>query len=301
MKSIDTLIDDINKVVRGNGGWDETVTKYLSESIVDIAERRFGDKDDSREPVISPSMIGSQCDREIWYKTNLHTEGEPLNAEALGTFFYGDILESIVIALAIASGHKVECIQEPVEIYGMKGTSDVVIDGMVIDVKSASNYGFDKFKNGWLKGYHKYEGRGNNKKKVWVPREEADGFGYISQLSSYLAGYQDDDRVAYKDKAAFLAVRKERFKLALDTYDLTDELANKEAEVAHARSISEGDLPEVRLPAVRHGKENWKLGTKCSYCVFKKICWPNLRAFAYSSGPVYLTHVGKEPDVPEIT
>lgn len=301
MKFIDTLVEDINEVIRGNGGWDNTVSNYLANSIVDIAERRFGDEDDSREPVISPSMIGSICDREIWYKTNLHAEGEPLDPEVLGTFFYGDILESVVIALAIASGHKVECIQEPIEVYGMKGTSDVVIDGMVVDIKSASNYGFEKFANNGLKGYYKYEGRGNNKKKVWVPQSVADSFGYISQLSSYLAGYQGDNRVTYKDKAAFLAVRKERFKLALDVYDLTEELANKEAEVTHARAVSEGDLPEQRLPAVSHGKENWKLGTKCSYCAFKKICWPNLRTFAYSSGPVFLTHVGKEPDVPEIT
>lgn len=296
MKTVDTLVDDINEVIQGNGGWDNNVTEFLSKSIADVCDKRFGPHQEEREAVISPSMIGTQCDREIWYKTNLRGEGEPLSPEALGTFFYGDILEQIVISLAIAAGHKVECIQEPIEIYGMKGTSDVVIDGMVVDVKSASNYGFEKFKNGWLKGYTKNTRSG----EVKVPREEADSFGYLSQLSSYLAAYQDDDRVTYKDKAAFLAVRKERFQLALDVYDLTEELAGKKEEIERARAISEGELPQQRLPAVPHGKENYKLGTKCSYCAFKQLCWPGLRTFIYSSGPVFMTHVGKEPDVPEV-
>jgi hypothetical protein len=42
-----------------------------------------------------------------------------------------------------------------------------------------------------------------------------------------------------------------------------------------------------------------KLGTGCSYCAFKKHCWPGLRGFAYSGGPRYLTNVVKTPDVPE--
>jgi len=46
---------------------------------------------------------------------------------------------------------------------------------------------------------------------------------------------------------------------------------------------------------------NMKLPMMCSYCDFKKTCWPNLRSFAYSGGPVHLVDVVNEPDVPEIT
>jgi len=33
MKTIDTLLEDIMNVVDGKGGWDEAITKYLTETI----------------------------------------------------------------------------------------------------------------------------------------------------------------------------------------------------------------------------------------------------------------------------
>ena len=45
---------------------------------------------------------------------------------------------------------------------------------------------------------------------------------------------------------------------------------------------------------------NTKLSMQCSYCEYKKMCWPKLRTFIYSYGPEYLVDVRKEPKVPEI-
>ena len=45
---------------------------------------------------------------------------------------------------------------------------------------------------------------------------------------------------------------------------------------------------------------NRKLCMNCSYCSFKKTCWPNLRTFIYSHGPVFLTHVERPPKVEEV-
>ena len=59
--------------------------------------------------------------------------------------------------------------------------------------------------------------------------------------------------------------------------------------------------PEVCYEAVPEGKSgNMKLAVGCSYCAYKKTCWPNLRAFLYSTGPRYLTEVKNEPKVQEI-
>jgi hypothetical protein len=49
-----------------------------------------------------------------------------------------------------------------------------------------------------------------------------------------------------------------------------------------------------------------KLGINCSYCPFKEDCWKDanggmgLRKFIYYNGPVWLTHVEREPKVEEI-
>ncbi len=207
------------------------------------------------------------------------------------------MLEQLVIALAIAAGHAVDGIQEKLDVFGIPGSGDCIIDGWVIDVKSAAPYLYPKFQWNRLKGYHKKTKEG----KKWIPAHEVDGFGYISQLSSYLHGYKDDPRVVNKESAAFLAVNKGRFALTLDTYNLKRELEQKEAEATHCKAVVAGPKPRRRFTAEEDGKSgNMKLCTGCIYCDFKKPCWPGLRRFAYSGGPRYLTTVVKEPDVKEI-
>lgn len=280
MKTIDTLVQDIYDVIEGKGGWDATITSFMAEGIANIAEDRFSKPQEPRD-YLSPSMLGHTCDRKKWYKVNQPDKAEPINANGLGTFFYGDILEYVVIALAIAAGHTVTGLQEELDVCGLKGKGDCVIDGMVIDVKSANGRGFVKFKNNGLR--------------------DDDPFAYISQLSSYLYGYQADPTVTNNTHAGFLAVNKERFQLALDIYDLTEEVRGKEAEVKRNVEMVAGPMPSERLPDVPDGKSgNMTLSLTCKYCEFKHHCWGDkLRLFLYKGGPRYLTQVARTPDVPE--
>lgn len=292
MKDISTLVPDMNDVLRGMGGWDAAATHFLSEGIAGLAAKRFSEKQEPRNH-LSPSMMGKPCDRQKWYMVNKPNSGETLSAETLGTFFYGDILEIFAIALAKAAGHTITGLQEPLDICGIRGSGDVVIDGWVVDVKSASSYGFEKFKGNQLKGFHKTTKKDG---RVWVPPEEADGFGYISQLSSYLYGYRNNPEVHHKDRAAFLAVKKDRFKLHLDFYNLEKEVENKPEEVKRNQAMVKGDIPPRGFTDTEDGKSgNRKLKFQCSYCSYKKDCWPNLRAFSYSDGPRYLTQVVRQP------
>ena len=215
---------------------------------------------------------------KLWRIVNTPEEAEALDAQVLGTFFYGDILEILCLALAKAAGHKVEGLQEKLKIGSIEGSGDCIIDGMVVDVKSASSFGFQKFEKNNLK--------------------EDDPFAYISQLSSYLYGYRKDPRVTEKNRAAFLVVKKDRFKLCLDVYDLSDEVTFKLAEITRVTEVTKRPkVPENRIPAVPDGKSgNYKLSTACSYCQFKKkACWPNMRTFIYSNGPRFLTAVKRVP------
>lgn len=280
IKSIETLIPDIYEVIKGKGGWDAAVTEFLKERIASVAEDRFSKEQKVRD-YISPSNLGSPCGRKLWYIVNQPNDAEPLTAEALGTFFYGDLLEQLVISLAIAAGHRVDGLQEPLDIAGLSGSGDCIIDGVVVDVKSASKFGFTKFQKNNLK--------------------EDDPFGYISQLSSYLYGYKDDPRVVTKNAAAFLVVQKDRFKLCLDWYNLEKELEQKEQEVQAAKELVAGPLPPRGFDDTPDGKSgNRKLAVGCSYCQFKHTCWPDIRTFIYSTGPTYLTKVVKLPKVPEV-
>jgi hypothetical protein len=280
-KKLDTIVEDIYRVVEGKGGWDATVTEFFSSSLSSIAEARFSQEQIPRD-YLSLSGIGSPCDRRLWYKINQTESSEPLTAEALGTFFYGDLLEALVLSLAKAAGHSVEGMQDKVEVFGIPGSRDAVIDGVTVDVKSASKYGFEKFRKHNLR--------------------EDDPFGYISQLSSYVYAGKGDPLVKNKTEGAFLVVQKDRFKLCLDRYDFTEEIAKKEEEIERVKKLVAGSIPEDRIPPVPQSKtsENTVLSTTCGYCDFRKVCWPEARTFLYSTGPVFMVDVVNEPRVTEL-
>jgi hypothetical protein len=280
-KKLDSIVEDIYRVVEGKGGWDATVTEFFSSSLSSIAEARFSQEQIPRD-YLSLSGIGSPCDRRLWYKINQTESSEPLTAESLGTFFYGDLLEALILSLAKAAGHSVEGMQDKVEVFGIPGSRDAVIDGVTVDVKSASKYGFEKFRKHNLR--------------------EDDPFGYISQLSSYVLAGKDDPLVKNKTEGAFLVVQKDRFKLCLDRYDFTEEIAKKGEEIERVKKLVEGPIPEDRIPPVPQSKtsENTVLSTTCGYCDFRKVCWPEARTFLYSTGPVFMVDVVNEPRVTEL-
>jgi CRISPR/Cas system-associated exonuclease Cas4 (RecB family) len=280
-KTLDTLVEDIYEVIQGKGGWDATVTEFFSTTLASVAEARFSQEQQPRD-YLSLSAIGTPCDRKLWYRINQIEDSQPLTPEAIGTFFYGDLIEALVLSLAKAAGHTVEGMQDRVNVFGVSGQRDAIIDGVTVDAKSASSYGFQKFKNHELR--------------------EDDPFGYISQLSSYVYAGKDDPLVKNKTEGAFLVVQKDRFKLCLDSYDFTEELENKEKEIERVKQMVAGAIPEDRIEPVQQSKTspNTQLSTTCGYCEFRKVCWPEARTFLYSTGPAYLVSVVNEPRVTEL-
>lgn len=281
MKTIDTLVEDINEVIKGKGGWSKVVNDHFKEDIGAVTMRRLGTPPEDRKPTLRMSNIGTPCHRKLWYSLHLKEEAEELRAATLLKFLYGDILESLVLSLAEAAGHKVEGKQTVLDCHGIKGSRDAVIDGVTIDVKSASSYSMKKFKE------HKIR--------------EDDPFGYLWQLTGYVHGGQDDPLVTDKKGGAFLAIDKQHGHLVLDYYDLTKELKEVEKHIGNIKFMVAGGVPARAFQVEEEGKSgNTKLGINCSYCEFKQTCHPTLRTFLYSRGPVFLVDVVREPNVPEV-
>jgi len=282
MKTIDTLIADMQEVIKGQGGWSGTQGSILGRSIALVANKRFSKPQEPRG-YLSLSSIGTPCKRKLWYKVNTPEEAIPLEYNALLKFFYGDMIEELALTIAVAAGHDVKGQQDRLDVHGIKGHRDAVIDGMTVDVKSCSPYAFKKFKEGTLRN--------------------DDPFGYISQLSSYVYAGKDDDKVTNKTQGAFLVIDKQNGHICLDVYDFTKELKTKEQEMLDAKELVSGDLTAERQQKVPQSKTspNSKLPMMCSYCEFKKKCWPEARKFIYSYGPVFLVDVRSEPKVPEVS
>lgn len=282
MKTIDTLVKDMYDVIEGNGGWDATVSSLFGEDITSVLDSRLAPQE-PREPTLRMSNLGSPCTRKLWYSIHKPDEGEPLPPYVRFKFLYGDILESVLIHLAIAAGHDVQGEQDTLEIGGIKGHRDCVIDGITVDVKSASPFSYKKFADGGLRG--------------------DDPFGYVSQLSSYVYAGRTHEVPSDPNVGAFLVVDKVHGHICLDKYDFTLECIGKEQAVEKIkREANSSTVPARSFNPVPEGKSgNMKLGINCSYCDFKKVCHPDLRTFIYSRGPSFLTTVAKTPNVPEVT
>lgn len=270
MKSLDTLVQDIYGVI------DRGEVDIDGASLGEMIARRL--KESKSNDMLRMSNFGTPCERKLWYTVNLPKAASPIPAYAKLNFLLGDIIEEVVLSLAKQAGHEVTGEQDELEIAGIKGHRDAVIDGVLVDVKSANARSVEKFR------YHKVR--------------EDDPFGYYDQLSLYAAASKED--VSVKDEAAFLVVDKEKGHVYLDKYkieprDWDQEIADKKAMLTHPEPPARGFSSEP------HNKAgNMKLCTACSYCPFKKTCWPTLRMFAYSNGIVNLVRVVKEPEVPEI-
>lgn len=246
----------------------------IAQSIKDSLEQRV------RAPTLRMSNIGKPCERQLYYEINNKEEAEPLRPENYMKFMFGHLVEELALLIVKLAGHDVKGQQDEQEIAGIKGHRDAVISGTLIDVKSASTAAFAKFKEGKL--------------------AEDDGFGYIPQIQSYLYAGQKDPLVTDKDRTAFLVVDKTLGHIALDIHAKQDTDWSELFE--HKKNmVALPEPPEEKLPVEDMGQSgNKKLGRSCSYCPFKKKCYPELRTFLYSYGPVYLTEVKKEPNVPEI-
>lgn len=278
MKSIFTLVEDIQGVLlRPTILHDLTVEKF-GEDVGKVLRRQLLRED--QQPHLRMSLLGTRCDRQLQFRLNPEIKGEELPANARLKFMYGDLIEALILLLAREAGHTVEGEQDDLNLYGVPGHRDAVIDGMLVDVKSANTFAFIDFR------HHL--------------KPEKDKFGYLVQLGGYLAASRDDLLVTDKHRAAFLVVDKQLGNLCLDVHDFdinTDYrglVEQKKGIIANPNRAPRGFFPE---PDGKAGNE--KLGTECGYCAFKKECYPNLRTFIYSNGPRFLTKVIRQPDVPE--
>lgn len=282
MKDINSLVTDIHGVLEGHGGWDAAVSAHFGGVMDNLMNVRLNPEGRS-DKTLRMSNIGQPCGRKLWYHMNSGTGGTPLQPSTKLKFLYGDIIEEVLLSLAEASGHDVQGRQDRMELDGIVGHRDAVIDGMLVDVKSASTYGFKKFKEHGIRS--------------------DDPFGYLTQLASYLAASQSDPLVTEKNRAAFLAMDKQHGHICLDVYDLSREVANVQSLIEDRKAMVKAPTPPDRPykdePYQKSGNRAIP-NVPCGYCDFKYTCWPGLRSFS-GYKPVHLSKVVREPGVKEIT
>lgn len=276
---IDSLVSDIYQLLQGKVISDPAVLEKFGPELGKVLTQRLLSRGEERVPTLRMSSIGRPL-RQQWYDLK-GFKGEELDGKTLLKFMYGDLIEALVLVLAEAAGHHVEMLQEEIEVDGVKGHIDAVIDGVLVDVKSCSPYSYGKFETGDL----------------FTPGN--DPFGYVGQLSGYAHALQ-------RNEASFIAINKVLGSICtlplrrvdLDGYDVR-------GRIAEVRRVVDSDAPPERCyedePDGKSG--NRKLAVGCSYCGHRFRCWGDsnggrgLQVYLYANGPRFLTSVAVEPKV----
>ena len=275
MKKIEDLVEDIYAVLVNNEAAEgvdvDKVVDNFGEAMKNILKNQVLTKHDDGGQ-LRMSSIGKQ-ERYLWYRHRQY-KSEQMTPATLMKFLYGHATEELVLAMAALSGHEVTHQQHKAEVNGVKGSMDCLIDGMLMDVKTASPFGFKKFKEGKLR--------------------DDDPFGYIDQLRGYAEslGHNEGGWLVIDKVGGHLCTHLESFKYDDSIRDRIDYLKCM---------VKDEQIPEQCFDTVPEGKSgNMKLAMECSYCIYKQHCFPDVKVFAYSTGPRFLADVQNYPKVPEI-
>lgn len=290
MPEIGTLIDDVYNLFNGHKCDSDRVREF-GQTLSEIVSARLGDNRSNAKPTLRMSNIGKPS-RQVWYDFNDSKGAEELEPYVRLKFLIGDVWEAVLLFLAKEAGHDVQQEQAEVTLNGIKGHIDAIIDGVVVDVKSASSRSFDKFKSGELR--------------------QDDPFGYMEQLSGYSVSLGNLP-------GAFFAGDKTLGHLTLLQIESTELAAIKPYErIDYLKDIiARPEPPERCYQPKEEGTKNYTTGgfkpngnltlaTGCSYCKFKQKCWADanggigLRGFIYSTGIKWFVHVANEPKVLEV-
>ena len=283
-KQLDTLVPDIYEIL-GNlskgeplpiteEALDETMAS-MKEAILHWATPRKRDTDFT----VRMSNVGKPS-RQMWFEKRDPSGRGDVDGATQIKFLYGHILEEIVLMLARMAGHNVTDEQKEVTVNGIVGHMDCKINGQVVDVKSASKFAFNKFRNGTLAA--------------------DDPFGYLGQLAGY-------EKAEGTDEGGFLVINKESGELCMYVPDDLDK-PNIDTKINVLLDDLELDTPpDLCYNPIPDGKKgNMKLPKGCSWCKYKHECHKDsndgqgLRTFKYSTGYTYFTEVKSEPKVDEI-
>jgi len=284
--TIKLLVDQfLIKLARKEVSIDHELAKECSDSVFSAFTKPARDKFG-----FSPSMLGKPlCQIQM---AKAEAPQKPVMEDTMATkFATGDMLEAWVVMILKASGVPVDDEKIPVTLTldgkDIKGEADIIIDGKVYDIKSASAYSFKKFGLGGGFGAVK----------------EDDPFGYVTQGFLYSTALDlpfGGWVVANKNTGEICVcdVPSEQAAYQSEAIDIAETaIKSIEDDVPFARCF---EAEEETFRKVASG--NMKLCFQCEWCSYKDECWdnldyrPNVMSSAMSPKWTYYTELTNIPE-----
>ncbi len=249
----------LRKSISDEASMSQEVIDKVAEDIKDALHKQFN----SEKRVFKKRMsnIGRpKC--QLWFDKNKPEGAEPFPVSFKINMVIGDIVEAVFKGLLRASGTSFDD-NDKVTLKlsnggEVSGEYDMVLDGKVDDVKSASPWSF------------------TNKFEDFHTLNKGDTFGYVSQLVGYATA-------AGKEVGGWWVVNKANgeFKYVSASEVNKEEVLQK---IEDTYDYLDNDKPFERCfeaePETYRGKAsgNYKLSKTCGFCAHRHKCWPTLRA-----------------------
>jgi len=243
----------------GKSTMSEETVQQIGKDVMDAVRRQFGGGNRRDEFRLRMSNIGRPtC--QLWFEKNKPENALPKPTTFVMNMLLGDIVEAAFKGIITEAGVQYEDEDNYVELEldktTVKGSYDLVIDGAVDDVKSASDWSY------------------RNKFESYETLKASDPFGYVGQLAGYA-------KASGKKAGGWWVVNKANGNIkyiAADGLDMDEELTKLNNTVATVES-NEFERCFDPVPETFRGKAtgNRVLNNNCKFCDYRFECYPTLK------------------------
>jgi hypothetical protein len=248
----------MDNAVKGKSTMSDATIKQVADDVADALKRQFGSGKARGDFTLRMSNVGRPtC--QLWFEKNQPEKALPLPTTFVMNMMLGDIVEAVFKGLLKEAGVKYEDAEQVTlqvdDDTSIHGTYDIVIDGAVDDVKSASNWSYQ------------------NKFESFDKLAANDSFGYVGQLAGYA-------KASGKRAGGWWVVNKAngQFKYVPATgLDIDKEMAHIKSTVDVLKE-NKFERCFKPLPETFRGKPtgNTILNDNCTFCSYRFACWPSL-------------------------
>lgn len=251
------LVDAAN----GNSQMSDETIDRVAQDVADALKRQFGGGNKRDKFRLRMSNIGRPtC--QLWFDKNMPEKALPKPTTFVMNMMLGDIVEAVFKGLLTEAGVSYDDSDTvSLEVGDDAGTTingsyDLVIDGAVDDVKSASDWSY------------------RNKFDSFESLAKGDSFGYVGQLAGYA-------KASGKKVGGWWVVNKANGNMKYvpaSNLDMSEEL-DKIKETVTTVNTNEFKRCFEPVPETYRGKPsgNTVLNDGCRFCDYRYECWPEMK------------------------
>ena len=250
----------LEDAANGNSTMSDETIDTVAREVAEALKRQFGSGNKRGEFRLRMSNVGRPA-CQLWFDKNKPETALPKPSTFVMNTMIGDIVESVFKAIlkesnvAFEDTDKVSLPVGDSNDTNVSGSYDLIIDGAVDDVKSASDWSY------------------RNKFESFDILKSDDSFGYVGQLAGYA-------KASGKKAGGWWVVNKANGGIKYvpaDNLDMEAELENikQTVEKVNANEFKRCFKPEPEFYK-RKPTGNMLRPKGCKFCDYRYECWPTL-------------------------